>query len=720
MSSSTDEPLTLESVDPVTFQIIKHRLTQVVDEAVETLKRVSGSPNTNEAHDLMMALYTDEGDLLTGGVGFLHHYIGASRATKHVIEYYGEDVNEGDVFLLNDPYTAAFHPPDVYIISPIYYDGELQAFAANFVHVNDVGSVDPGGFSPNSTSIFHEGFQTPGLKLVDAGEMRQDVLDTILNMSRDPGMLELDLRSQIAATNVAEDRFKSLLEEYGATDVTAVGDELIRHTENRISKRLEDLPDGRWEARQYVDSVPEDELFTVELALEKEGDSLTFDFEGTDEQAEYGINCTYWATVGGVLAPLLPLLCSDMTWNDGLIRPLEVNAPSGTLVNAERPAPISIATVATLQVCNCLSSLVVSKMVGSSDEYADRSTGIWHGAHGGYIVEATVDGHTNVDVITDTYAGAAGARAFDDGVDLGGELVNVVSRWANAERHESTLPIAYLYRRFVADSGGPGEYRGGVGHEHAIAPVGDVDSFETVTFGRGVDVSASTGVFGGYPGCTTEYTAYRDTDVWAEETDLPPSSETLESAETESAVWGQTPFEVDDFLHVRMAGSGGYGDPLRRDADRVATDVAAGKITPDSARDVYGVPVTADGEIDGDVTARRDSIREARLAESERGEPPIGRLEAESTDRRLGPYLPVVTDGDAEYVACECETVLSPATESWKDRAAVRERDLSNAGAGRDVNSDVILREFVCPSCATLLDTEVAGAGDPYLESRLF
>jgi N-methylhydantoinase B len=712
-------------VDPVTFRIVKHRLVQVTDEAVGALKRVSGSPNTNEGHDLMVALYTPEGDLLTGGVGFLHHYLGASQATKRILEFFGDDLAPGDVFLLNDSYTAAFHPPDVYVVTPVFHEGDLQAFAANFVHVTDVGSVDAGGFSPNSTSVFHEGFQTPGLKLVDGGELREDVLATIRNMSRDPGMLELDLRSQIAANNVARDRLRSLFDDYGAGTVEAVGEALVDQSESRLRDRLRDLPDGRWETRQYLDAAVEDRTVTVRLALEKSGADLTFDFAGTDEQSEYGLNCTYWATVGGVVAPLLPMLCPDLTWNDGIVRTVDVAAPSGSIVNAERPAPVSVATVATLQTCNSLSTLALSKLLGSTEAYADRATGVWHGAHGGYIVEAERDGRTTVDVITDTFAGAGGARAFADGVDLGGELVNVVSRWANVERHESVLPLLYLYRRFVADSGGAGEHRGGVGHEYAVAPYGDVDRFETVTFGRGVDVPQSTGVFGGYPGCRIEYAAVRDTGLWDEAgtVDYPPTRETLTAAPTEDAQWGVTAFDVGDALHVRLPGSGGYGDPLERDPDAVARDVRDGRVAPDTAREVYGVPVTDDGDVAGDVERSRRERRSERLADADVVGAPVDAAELETTptDERLGASLAVVADaaGDRYAQCADCGTVLAPATGNWKDHVAVRSLPLDAAGSAHDGSDAFRLRQFVCPDCARLLDTEVAHADDPVLVSRL-
>lgn len=714
----SEEPVTVGGVDPVTFQIIKHRLEQVTDEAVEALKRVSGAPNTNEGHDLMVALYTRDGDLLTGGVGFLHHYLGASEATKHILDRFGEDIEDGDMFMLNDPYTAALHPPDVYIVTPIFFEGELQAFSASFVHVADIGAADAGGFAPSSTSVFHEGFQTPGLKLIERGETRDDVFETILNMSRDPEMVELDLRSEIAANNVASDRMRTLIEEFGADTVEQVGNALIEQSERRFRARLRELPDGRWEERQYMDSHAEDEIFTVQLALEKEGDSLTFDFEGTSEESEYGLNCTDIATIGGVMAPLFPLLCHDMTWNDGIINAVDVEAPEGTIVNAERPAPISIATVGTLQMCNSLSTLAVSKLLGSHESYRQRATGVWHGAHAHISVEIDDGESSRVEALTDTFAGSGGARAFDDGVDLGGEVVNVVARWGNAERHEASLPLMYLYRQFVEDSGGPGEYRGGLGHEYAITPVpdGEFEKIEVVTMGRGVKLPHSAGVFGGYPGCNIDYVQYRDPLPLKDDIRSPPEDPDA----ADRVVWGVTSLSEQDVFYVRFPGSGGYGDPLKRDPDRVCRDVANGHIDPETARAAYGLRV--DPETGEMLENKRERARKDRLGEAER---PADRLaiaiDAEPTPYALGADVEVVTDSDGRfYAACgECTTPLGRTDEDWKRGAAVRERPLSHGGSSTDGPEGYCLRQSLCPDCGTLLDTEVTAREDTHLVSQL-
>ena len=236
-------------MDSVTFEIIRHKLYSVMDEAIIALENVSGSPITNEGHDLMASLYKADGGLMVGGVGFLHHLTSAAQAVKHILATYADDpgINENDVYFLNDAYTAALHPPDVYLISPIHYEGRLTGFAANFVHVTDIGAIDPGGFSPSARDNYQEGFQSKGLKLVEGGRMRRDVLDTFLNMVRDPGMTQLDLKSQLAANHVAKQRMLELYADYGADVVEAVSEELIIQSEQLVRRnRLSELPDGEW------------------------------------------------------------------------------------------------------------------------------------------------------------------------------------------------------------------------------------------------------------------------------------------------------------------------------------------------------------------------------------------------------------------------------------------------------------------------------------------
>lgn len=585
-------------MDPMTFSIIRHRLFRIVDEAVITLKHVSGSAITNEGHDLMVSLYRADGSLLMGGVGFLHHLTSAAEACKSIIRRFAERINEGDVFLLNDPYTAALHTSDIYLVAPIHYDGRLVAWSACFVHVYDIGAMNPGGFSPQSTDIYTEGFSSPGIKIVDRGEIVQDVVDTMLNMVRSPEMVMLDLRSMIACNNVARERMQALIAKYGPETVDDAGSELIRQSETLFRARLKELPDGDWQSRQYLDV--NGETATVRLTMTKAGDRLVFDFTGSSEQSRHAINCTKWASLGGLFAPLFPLLCYDITWNEGVIRPVEMVAPEGSIVNCTRPAPVSVATVAAIQSVNNAACATIGKMLAASDRYREQATTVWHANHFAiFKFGRNQKGGFSIGILTETFAGAGGARSFDDGIDIGGEIPNPISRMANVETVEGNFPIRYLFRRRMKDSGGPGRWRGGTGGELAIVPhKAPDDGIHYVISGKGARHPMSDGLAGGFPGAPNKY-------AWAKKEAASPDA-------GDPVSWGVFPLMGEDSLYVRWNGGGGYGDPLEREPGRVVDDVINGVVSTEAACDIYAVVLGADGTADLGAT---EALRAGRRAE---------------------------------------------------------------------------------------------------------
>jgi len=600
-------------MDPITFSIIRHRLFRVVEEAVITLKHVSGSAITNEGHDLMVSLYQADGSLLMGGVGFLHHLTSAAEACKAIIRRFGGQIAEGDMFLLNDPYTAALHTSDIYLVSPIHHGGKLVAWSACFVHVSDIGAMNPGGFAPDAQDIFTEGFSSPGIKIIDRGELRQDLWDTILNMVRSPEMVALDLRSMIACNNVARERMLALIDKYGAKTVDEACAALINQSEVKLRERLRELPNGRWQSRQYLEV--KGEIYKVLLTMTKADDTLTFDFTGSSPQSNYSVNCSKWASLGGLFAPLFPLLCYDIVWNEGAIRPIKMIAPEGTIVNCTRPAPVSVATVGAIQSVNNAACSTIGKMLAASEKYADEATAVWHANHFAiFMFGNNQRGRLAIGILTETFAGAGGARTFGDGVDMGGEIPNPISRMANVETIEAQFPIRYLFRRKLTDSGGPGKFRGGAGGEMAIvahdAPDGGI---HYVLSGKGPRFPQSDGLCGGYPGSVNDYVwvhAPQDghnTDRFAQTLDAIPG-------EDEPISWGVFPLMGDDALYVRWNGGGGIGDPLDRPPEKVMTDVTTGHISKAAAREVYGVVEIA-GTVDASATdARRKELRQAQLA----------------------------------------------------------------------------------------------------------
>jgi N-methylhydantoinase B len=600
-------------MDPVTFSIIRHRLFRVVDEAVITLKHVSGSAITNEGHDLMVSLYQADGSLLMGGVGFLHHLTSAAEACKAIIRKFEGRIEEGDLFLLNDPYTAALHTSDIYLVSPIHHRGKLVAWSACFVHVSDIGAMNPGGFAPDAQDIFTEGFSSPGIKLIERGELRQDIWDTILNMVRSPEMVALDLRSMIACNNVARERMLALIEKYGAQTVDVASKMLIDQSEVRLRARLSELPDGQWQSRQYLEV--KGETYKVLLTMSKRGDSLTFDFTGSSLQSKHGVNCSKWASLGGLFAPLFPLLCYDIVWNEGVIKPIKMIAPEGTIVNCMRPAPVSVATVGAIQSVNNAACSVIGKMLAASEKYTDEASAVWHANHFAiFMFGNNQRGRLAIGILTETFAGAGGARTFADGVDIGGEMPNPISRMANVETLEAQFPIRYLFRRRLKDSGGPGEYRGGAGGEMAIvahdAPDGGI---HYVLSGKGSKFPQSEGLGGGFPGSVNDYVwvhaprEMHNVDRFAQSLNTIPG-------ESEPISWGVFPLMGNDVLYVRWNGGGGIGDPLDRRAEKVVADIEAGLISERAGTEIYGV-VREGRALDEVATrAKRSALRQARLA----------------------------------------------------------------------------------------------------------
>ena len=599
-------------MDPITFSIIRHRLYRVVEEAVITLKHVSGSAITNEGHDLMVSLYEADGTLLLGGVGFLHHLTSAAEACKSIIRRFDGDVHEGDLFLLNDPFTAALHTSDIYLVSPIHYKGELIAWSACFVHVYDIGAMNPGGFAPDAVDVFSEGFSSPGLKLVDRGNLRQDVWDTLLNMVRGPEMVALDLRSMIACNNVAKDRMVALVEKYGLPTFQETCKSLVTQSESRLRERLRELPDGSWQSRQYFDV--KGEVYKVLLKMTKKDDELTFDFTGSSPQSKYSVNCTKWASLGGLFAPLFPLLCYDITWNEGVIRPIKVIAPEGSIVNCTKPSPVSVATVGAIQSVNNAACTTIAKMLASHDKYEDQTSAVWHANHFAvFMFGKNQRGGDAIGILTETFAGAGGARTFADGVDIGGEIPNPISRMANVETVEAMFPVRYLFRRRLKDSGGGGEFRGGTGGEIALVPHDAPDGgMHYVLSGKGSKFPQSEGLNGGNPGALNDY-------VWVHSDDSKAShncfSQSLSSipGEKESISWGVFPLMGNDALYVRWNGGGGVGDSLDREPSAVLSDVINSLISPEAANEIYGVVISNNLVDEAKTIELRNSLKSERV-----------------------------------------------------------------------------------------------------------
>jgi N-methylhydantoinase B len=698
------------SVDPVTFEILSHRLYQITMEMGVTLERVGGTVNTTQMKDYLTALYLANGDVLCAGAAMVWHVPCAGRAVNAIIERFGADINPEDMFLLNDPYVAAIHQSDVYLIAPIHYQDRLVGWSATFVHVMDIGAMSPGGNSPGATEICHEGVRIAGIKLIDRGTLRRDVFDAITNMTRQPVMVGLDLKCEIAANNVARARMQEMYAQYGAEMVEAVCADMIRHTEIVLRRRIAELPDGEWHAATTIESG---ETWQAVVKLKKEGDRLLFDFAGTDAQARVGINLPYHATVGACFEAVLSTLGYDLPKNEGLFRIMDVLAPEGSMVNVKYPAPVSLNTTSGGLAARYLANSVLAEMVARSDkwrvEVMAQSMGNRMARHAG----TSQAGRYYVSTLVGLSGG--GATSFRDGIDSSGLDTGGPSSCHNIEWVEANFPLLHLFRRHVKDAAGAGKFRGGAPEETALILHDAPDkAIIFVALGTAGLRNAGQGIFGGYPGAPSLLVHLKDTKlrkVLAAKR-VPMNMEALGGERRYLPYCDIELLENDVFL-MRFGGGGGYGDPLQRNPKQVVQDIRNEIVSESVAEMLYGVVLDAGGALDVRATqARRAVLKRQRL--------PDGRERPRARDCREQPqshanddpfreYLTIHHEASTAAVRCtQCSHVLCSQDEDWT-RAAARRRIPPTAAGPLMVELDAhyLLEQLYCPSCAVLLRSEI-------------
>lgn len=600
-----------ESVDPITFEILSHRLYQIAKEMGTTLERVGGTVNTTQQKDYMAALYRADGEILSAGESIGMHMACGGFAVKKILERYGhEGVAPDDVFLLNDPYVAAVHQSDLFMISPIHYQRRLVAWSATFVHVMDIGALSPGGNSPGATEIFHEGIRIAGIKLIEGGTFRQDLFDMIINMTRQPTMVGLDLKCEIAANNVAKSRIQEMFSHYGPELIDAVTRKMIEHAEDVLRKRIAEIPDGVWRETSAIEA---DESWKVHLELRKVGARLIFDFTGSDPQASKGINLPYHATFGVCFSAVLGTLAYDLPKNHGVFRPIEVIAPKGTIVNPQPPAPVSMNTTSGAKIVLYAASSALMQALATHPRWKSEVMAMTVGRRNIRHAGINQYGTYYVSNLSQTPIDGGGARSFQDGVDSGGGAKSC----PNVEWIERNFPVLYLFRRHARDSAGAGKFRGGVGAETAFV-INDAPErkIKGVAYGVVGLKNSGQGVFGGYPGAPAVVELYKGTKLQK----LIIEGAALDRIEDLGGQKNSLPycnFEIteDDVLYTRQSSGGGYGDPLERDAQMVLKDVVLGLVSPDAAREIYGAVVRKDGAgLDHEATERlRSAMKAARL-----------------------------------------------------------------------------------------------------------
>jgi N-methylhydantoinase B len=665
-------------VHPVTYEVVRNRLLAITDEMRIALQSVSGSPTVTEASDFFTGLYLPDGEFATMGLQVTHEAPPVGALIRHITAA-GRVVNDGDMFIANDPFVAALHQNDVQMAAPVYHDGEIIAWAGVMAHETDMGGMNFASWCPQATEVYQEGLRIPAVKLADRGEVREDVLEMILAASRLPAALGLDIRAFIATLNVARDRLAGLFATYGADEISGVMHRMISGSERAARDRLAALPDGTVHVRDFLEhDGHENRLYTIDLVAVKKGDTLILDFSGSSRQAPGFINATRAGLAGGVTGALIPTLGFGIPWNAGLLRPVTITAPDGLVCTARHPAPVGSATVETIWTVTNAVQRALNTFLACTPEFAHRAQAVSSGTMATFNLGGVSQFGERFGLhLLDPLAGGSGAFASKDGISAGGPVAVPAPAIADVEANEQTSPLFYRYRRLRPGTGGAGLRRGGHAAEIGLTIRG-IASADALVMTHGAEVPNSAGMFGGFPGsCVTQR---------FNGSPLGPKPGTI-------------PMTPRDLFEVSWQGGGGFGDPLLRDPEAVAAEVAAGLLSAAAAPAVYGVVLDRTAVDDLATTALRSELRTRRLgyAAEEPTRDPGG--------LPLGPALRLIRRDGVTEVHTIGGTTLCRGSTRW--RAGAVARRISPEPYEITLHTDLVMTAFYCPRSGIQLAVDV-------------
>lgn len=608
-----------ETIDPVTYEVIRHSMWNMVLSSGHTVENLAISPITVETRDFQTAAFTETGEFTFFGP-YIQYFGGIMDLDiKWILENQGENpgINEGDMFLTNDPWIGVGHQADVALVTPIFHDGEIFSWAVTIMHQNDVGGTVAGSFCPNAEDVYWEPPIFPPMKIVEDGEVSADREAVYRRQSRTPTNLAMDLRAAIAANNRQKERTHELIEKYGADTVKGVMRGVIDDGRRSGEELLSKIPDGTWRERIYNErsKIGDDGTYRYQLTLTKEGSTLTFDNGGTEAEAGT-INLPFCGWRGAIVSQMHVLLePSKLGAPGGLLQLTEFDPEPGTLTCPRFGAAVSPSGLYAAWLVMSMANNVLAKMLMSAedDQLQEQAMAPPQGqAH------VTIGEGTNqrddyyVAPMLDQMIGCTGPTPTQDGDFANGQSWIPETRGPNVELYERKFPILELYRGEHSDTGGAGKYRSGNGGRVAFTP-----HHGTMTLGvyTPEGIPKTPALLGGYPGSRGETKVIHDSDVAERLADdeVPTEFDELDGTLEETVGKGD-PIELGDSSVVEWwwGSSSGYGDPLDRDPERVAADVRAGSVSETHAEKTYGVVLDDEGEVDQAATLKR---RERRYEE---------------------------------------------------------------------------------------------------------
>ncbi len=569
------------SVDPITFEVIRNQLEHICRQMGTILRKTSYSPILYDMVDFSNALLDQNGDLIGQAENCPAHLGAMHFSTKAGVEDIGiENIYEGDIIILNDPFKGGTHIPDVTFTMPIYYEGQIIGFASSRGHWTDLGGA-AAGLSASSQHVVEDGLVIESTKIYEGGEPVTPIINLIKANTRVPQYIEGDINAHRGALMAGVQGVKALIDRYGKEVYEESVIRLIDYVEQRTRKAIREIPNGQYHAEDDVDSDgTSEESVRIEVTLTVQGSDIGIDFNGTGPINRGALNSPKANTYSAVYFALKFFLDPTCPTNAGYYRPIEIVLPEGTWVNATWPASTRVCTTAAGETIADVIWKALAKAM------PDRVNASNYGSNAHYI--GGMDRRTKqYFVFGDLAPGGWGATPHNDGMNASynrnGNCMDL-----NPEIAELFFPVYCLERTLMGDSGGPGKYRGGLASRQTWQIVGSDNAGVSQLMTR--TKHGPMGMSGGKPG--------------------KPGRAILNlGKKSEKVIAGRTPnggWKMNFFSNLRLQdgeaytaecpGAGGWGNPLERDPEAVLNDVLDGYVSPEKARDEYGVVLTISGK----------------------------------------------------------------------------------------------------------------------------
>jgi N-methylhydantoinase B len=567
-------------VDAVDLEVVKASLSGIVQEMQNSLFRTGFSTIVRESQDASCALMNAKGEVVAQHV-VLPLHIGAFPACcAAVLREYAGNITEGDGFLINHPYDGGSpHAPDFAVITPVFVEGKLFGFCGSIAHKSDIGGPVPGSCSGQAKEIFNEGLHIPAVRYQSAGTPNTEIERIIASNSRTPELVLGDIRGQLGADRLGEKRLLELVGKYGKDKILACYARLFELSESKLRAAVAEWKDGRFEAERFVDDdgVELNTPVRIHVAVEKKGNTIHFDFSKSADQTKGPANIRPPLAQAATAYALISLIDPHMYVCSGLLNAFTIEAREGSVCNPRFPAPVNTYNPTVHAVVDAIFDALSHVVPGRIRADGAGSRSIIIGGRSTY----TGKGYVQYEII----GGGAGARSTKDGAS--GTMVNQSNaKIAPIEIIESEFPTRVQRFDLIKDSGGAGQYRGGLGVIREYLNLQDA----RFSIRSAKHVIAPEGSTGGHVG--------RTGDIW-----INPDTKEAKRLPTRYADY---PLKQGDVFRLETPGGGGYGDPLARDPERVLSDVQEGYVSPDAAQRDYGVVVDPQGgNVDQAATAKR-------------------------------------------------------------------------------------------------------------------